>query len=130
MRDGEAGRRSPSAASERTDGELAIDVGERQRQAHEREQRHARVAHRDRDIDHVGADRGAVPLRRRRSPAAARRRSPAASPWFSTRAQLVGRQVGVADDAAVGGDEGDAGAEDPAERIGLAVELGVASAAA
>ena len=39
------------------------------------------------------------------------------------RAELLGAQVGVADDAAVGGDEGDAGAEDPPDRVGLGVEL-------
>ena len=76
------------------------------------EQRHARVAA-------PGSPRTScrcsiVALWRRAMPkpcAPRRRRSPDALPWFSTRAHLLGRQVGVADDAAVRGDERDARAD-------------------
>ena len=98
MPDDEAER----APSERTAAQLAIDVGQRQRQAHEGQQRHAGVA---------------APGWRRTSCrcsivalwrcAAADALPPrlddlrARSPWFSTVRELVERQVGVADDAAV-----------------------------
>ena len=67
--------------------------------------------------------RGAVALRRAEALLRAPRRSRAASPWFSIARQLLGGQIGVAEHPAVGGDEGDARAEDPAERVGLGVEL-------
>ena len=100
--------RPPVPAPPATDRrELAIDIGERQREAHERQQRHPRVVHGDRDVHHVGVDRGAVALRGA-EPLLPRLHDLGPRAVVLDGAQLVRREIGVADDPAVGRDERDA----------------------
>ena len=81
-----------------------------------------RVAHRHGDIEHVDVERGAVAARDAEA-LAARLLNLGRSPWFSTVRSASASSSRVADDGAVGRDEGDARRHEPAERVGLGVEL-------
>ncbi len=102
--------------------QLIADVGKWEREPDLRQLRYRRVLHRNGDIEHVGADRGAVPARD--SEAVACRLND-----FRTAGVIFGgtqrrrRQLRVADDPAVGSNEGHASRHQPSEIIGLGVEL-------
>ena len=118
-------RRPPKAISaiRRTAASCSLMLGERQRQPHVGEQRRVGVAHRHRDVEHVGRQRGAVAARDAEAAGCATAESPGGRAWFSRACSSSRVELGVADHGAVRRDERDARADQPAEGIRLGVEL-------
>ena len=123
------GQRGEEADAERDEcdpsdgGQLLGHVRERQRQAHESQGGQRRVVDRHRDVQQVGPDGGAVPAGDAQ-PVPPRLLNLRPLAVVLDLGERLAIQLRIADDDAVGRDERDACADQAAERIRLAVELG------